>query len=324
MPSSKPDGADAIRGVYRDRIVLALAVASAVFFLPFAVNNWVQGRVGLAMGTSAVVAFLAVDTIAMWRKKKLPLPLPAIFIPIVVSLPISIQKLGLPGMLWTYPAVLLFFFVMPRRVANLFAVAVVLLVTPLAAQRVGVPATVRFVVTLIVVIVFSNIFLSIIDTLHRQLAEQAVRDPLTGTYNRRHMEQLVAAVVSASERGTASLLIIDIDHFKSVNDRHGHASGDEVLRDVAATAAAHHPSGVVFRIGGEEFAMLLQDVDAGEAVGVAEELRARIAETGRVTVSIGVADLQPGDAVDDWFKRADDALYEAKRGGRNRVIRAAA
>ena len=324
MSRPQPDGADAIRGMYRDRIVVALAIAGAVFFFPFAVNNWIQGRVALAVGTSAVVSVLAIDAIALRLKKKLPIPLPAIFIPIVLSLPLSIRLLGLAGMLWTYPAVLLFFFGLSRRLANVFAAAVVVLVIPLAIEKTGVPDTIRFGVSLVLVIVFSNIFLSIIESLHRRLAEQAVRDPLTGTYNRRHMEHLVTAVVAASEKGTASLLIIDIDHFKSINDRLGHAAGDQVLRDVAAVVVDHHAAATVFRIGGEEFAMLLQGVDASGAVTIAEDLREKIAARTCVTVSIGVAELISGDGADDWFKRADDALYEAKRGGRNRVIHAAA
>jgi diguanylate cyclase (GGDEF)-like protein len=324
MTPIPPDGADAIRGMYRDRIVFALAIAGLVFILPFAVNNFLQGRLALGIPTAAVVLVLAVDALALWRKKKLPVPLPAMVLPIVVSLPMAIRSLGAVGMVWSYPSVLLLFFVLSRRMANVFAAAAVLMIAPVAVRYAGVPATIRFVFSLALVIVFSNIFLSIIEALHQRLAEQAVRDPLTGTYNRRHMEHLISAVVTAREAGTASLLIIDIDHFKAINDRLGHAAGDQVLRDVASVVAAHHPTAVVFRIGGEEFAMLLQGSDANAAVAVAEELRERIAEQRVVTVSIGVAELHAGDAADDWFKRADDALYEAKRGGRNRVSRATA
>lgn len=324
MTAQQPDGAESIRGMYRDRIVVYLAVASTVIFLPFAVNNWLQGRIVLGVGCTLIVLMLMVDALALWRKKPAPIPLPLLFIPMALSIVLTVRVLGLIGMLWAYPSILLFFFLMSRRVANAFAIAVLVLVLPFAVEKAGVGATIRFVVTLGMVIVFSNIFLSIIDTLHRRLAEQAVRDPLTGAYNRRHMEHLVSAIVSASESPVASLLIIDVDHFKHINDRLGHAAGDQVLREVAGQVVDHRPSGDVFRIGGEEFAMLLQGVRAAEAVTVAEGLRAGIEQAGTVTVSIGVAELVMGDAADDWFKRADDALYEAKRTGRNRVIRAAA
>jgi diguanylate cyclase (GGDEF)-like protein len=156
---------------------------------------------------------------------------------------------------------------------------------------------------------------------------QTITDPLTGAYNRRHMETCLDEVIERQRRSQASaaLLLIDIDQFKPVNDRFGHAAGDSVLRTVVALVAGRvRRLDRVFRIGGDEFLLLLPDTDLDAAQTVAEDLRSRIAAsviagTPPVTVSIGVAVLQPGQQMDAWMHAADTALYRAKQQGRNRV-----
>lgn len=151
-------------------------------------------------------------------------------------------------------------------------------------------------------------------------------DALTGLWNRSHFE---AAGLLEAERarryGTPlSVLMFDIDHFKTINDRHGHAAGDTVLREVAEQAAAVlRSSDLLFRWGGEEFAVLLP-VDARAAAEAAEKLRQRIAATdfgaaGKVSISIGVAQLEADESLESALQRADAMLYRAKDGGRNRV-----
>ena len=122
-----------------------------------------------------------------------------------------------------------------------------------------------------------------------------------------------------------SLVALDIDHFKAVNDTHGHDAGDAVLRELAGLLRMRlRQSDRAFRLGGEEFLLLLDGTDAQDACGVAEELRTSLA--GRtlasglnVTASFGVAGLRPDDKGDAWMRRADEMLYRAKAEGRNRV-----
>ena len=154
-------------------------------------------------------------------------------------------------------------------------------------------------------------------------------DALTGLANRRFILTQLAGVVSAARRhGRAlSVAIIDIDHFKRVNDEHGHAAGDAVLAAVAHSMREHiRAEDQLGRLGGEEFLALLPDVDAGAAAAAAEKLRAQIAAMKvphdgsdlAVTISAGWATWE-GEAPDELLRRADDALYEAKRAGRDRV-----
>ena len=163
------------------------------------------------------------------------------------------------------------------------------------------------------------------------LETQAHTDPLTGLANRRHFFESADAELARSRRYEAplSLLMLDIDHFKEVNDAHGHRAGDRVLQKLAQTCLeVLRNVDVVGRVGGEEFAILLPETASEGAVEVAERLRAAVEaaevvrEEGvpiRVTVSIGAATLAGNANLDTLMSQADDALYDAKHRGRNRV-----
>jgi two-component system cell cycle response regulator len=172
----------------------------------------------------------------------------------------------------------------------------------------------------------------------QQSMEFAITDPLTGLYNRRYMESHSGSLVNrAAERNKPlSVLMIDIDHFKAVNDTYGHNAGDEVLREFSERLrSCIRGIDLACRLGGEEFVVVMPDTDMGVASKVAERIRRRIAgdpfqieKGGRsidVTISIGLAGLlDVGDTAALLLKRADEALYRAKRSGRNRVVSDAA
>ncbi|WP_018875829.1 PAS domain S-box protein [Thioalkalivibrio sp. ALE31] len=160
-----------------------------------------------------------------------------------------------------------------------------------------------------------------------ELERQAFYDRLTGVANRRYFESLLDRELRRAERyGQAfSLVMFDLDHFKAVNDTYGHATGDVVLQDVTRVAGERlRASDVLGRWGGEEFMVLLPGDDAEAGARVAESIRARVAEyafpeVGRVTISLGVAAFTFGEPRSDLLRRVDEALYRAKREGRNRV-----
>jgi diguanylate cyclase (GGDEF)-like protein/PAS domain S-box-containing protein len=173
--------------------------------------------------------------------------------------------------------------------------------------------------------------ISEIETLQAELQEQAIRDALTGLYNRRYMdERLEAELVRAVRDGTnASIVMLDIDHFKSLNDTYGHKAGDEVLRAFAKLLSTQiRQYDIAFRYGGEEFLVVMPNTSGLVAMGRAEEWRetfARIvidygADRIRATMSAGVATFpDQGRTLDEVLQAGDRALYEAKAYGRNRV-----
>jgi diguanylate cyclase (GGDEF)-like protein/PAS domain S-box-containing protein len=162
-----------------------------------------------------------------------------------------------------------------------------------------------------------------------ELERLATQDPLTGLANHRVFhEQLRGEVARAGRHGLRlSVAVLDLDHFKQVNDRHGHLAGDQVLREAGRRLRAIVREGeVLARVGGEEFAWILTGLDASGAFAAVERARrvigeAPFPETGLVTISAGVAELEPADAADHLYSRADQALYRAKQAGRNRTVR---
>jgi two-component system cell cycle response regulator len=166
---------------------------------------------------------------------------------------------------------------------------------------------------------------------YQQSMEMAVTDPLTGLYNRRYMASHLATLLtqSASQHGT-SVAIIDLDHFKQVNDTHGHPAGDDVLREVGNRIVRNiRGIDMACRYGGEEFVVLMPDTNLEASEVVANRLLnaiggkpmpTRSAGEMTVTCSIGCTASLESDTADTLLKRADDALYEAKHGGRNRIV----
>lgn len=168
--------------------------------------------------------------------------------------------------------------------------------------------------------------------------ELAVTDPLTGLHNRRFMTAQLGALVKRATQGgdPVAALMVDIDHFKRINDTFGHDIGDEVLREFAVRLATNvRAVDLACRFGGEEFVVVMPDTKLDDAHRIAERLRRHIAgspfhlagldEPLTVTISVGVAATQgEGDAPDALLKRADEAVYEAKAGGRNQVVAHAA
>lgn len=167
--------------------------------------------------------------------------------------------------------------------------------------------------------------------LRDKLRTQALRDPLTGLYNRRYMDDVLQRYANLAERNNRplSLIMLDLDHFKKLNDEHGHALGDAILTDISTIAMSTiRPCDIACRYGGEELVVVLPDCATAEAMAKAELLRVRIEQLTevrevRISASFGVATIpdtsaKPADLVAD----ADAALYRAKAEGRNRVVAA--
>ncbi|BFM50676.1 hypothetical protein THO17_28390 [Marinomonas sp. THO17] len=161
-----------------------------------------------------------------------------------------------------------------------------------------------------------------------RLIELATRDKLTGAFNLHKWDEQIQQVFALAEQGYQfAMLLIDVDHFKKINDTYGHDIGDQVLKKLVAAlnSKLHSPRDSVFRLGGEEFVVLMRQADLTSAAKKAEELRQYIAQLKvenlpKITISLGVTAIQAGDDSKSIVKRADRLLYEAKGAGRNQVM----
>lgn len=161
-----------------------------------------------------------------------------------------------------------------------------------------------------------------------QSQEDATLDPLTGLYNRRMFDSVLFDAVAKKSQVPTSIIFVDIDHFKQLNDHFGHGMGDKVLQFFASVLSDNEVPGTAVRYGGEEFVILLQDQDAYAALKVAESIRKKVERLhlkdkkdgksiNNITASFGVAQLRDNETAEQLVERADQALYEAKTAGRN-------
>ena len=312
---------------YREKVFYGFAIAGSLTLLPFSINSFVHGQYAAAAATLVVVVLFITNAGAIALRRSPPIPLIAIALPLIAAITLSIHAQGLAGVFWAYPTVLMFQFMFTQHVANIVNALLIALVVVFADAAIGGPLTIRVAVTLGLLVMFSNIFASFADRLRRELEAQAIRDPLTGAYNRRPLDAYLDEAVERRRRNgvTTSLLALDIDQFKIVNDRFGHEAGDLVLRTVVmAIQNRVRRLDLLFRTGGEEFLVILPHTPLKDAAHVAESLRAVIAVAAsradhRITVSIGVAEVDPSEDREQWVQRGDRALYQAKEAGRDRV-----
>jgi diguanylate cyclase (GGDEF)-like protein len=166
-----------------------------------------------------------------------------------------------------------------------------------------------------------------LDVKNKQLAELAIRDPLTMLYNRAHLAEMINQQIKLKDRYNTSscLIMIDIDDFKQVNDQLGHKLGDDILKSLSAVLIhCARNSDIVARWGGEEFVLLCPETDIDEAVRLAKRFQKALSEINhdalpKVTCSIGIAELHAKDSADEWFISADNAMYQAKEQGKDSI-----
>ena len=312
----------------RERVLLPLSLLGCVVRPPFALNNLVHERWLLGAAIMVGVLMLAADAWALLRHRPPPVSFAMLLNPASIAVVLSLLTQGIYRALWCYPTAVYFYFALPRWQANLCVLVLLAVAGGACWYALGTGVTIRFVVSMAVMIVALNIILRVLNTLQRQLQEHATRDPLTGACNRREMDARLAQSVARRRRhhAVASLVQLDIDHFKRINDELGHAAGDEVLRRLAALLQARiRKLDTLFRTGGEEFLVLLPDTSGAGAMVLADKLRLAVAQAalseGRaVTISIGVGELRDDESGDAWLRAVDEARYAAKNVGRNAVV----
>jgi diguanylate cyclase (GGDEF)-like protein len=310
------------------RILFGLTAATSIGLVPFALHHLLTLNWALAISVASLCVWHGTCAFYTWRNPHSQRAGPYVLFGSLVAVLWAVHRLGGMGIHWSYVLILGIFYLLPRRqavIANLVATPLAIV---LVAPHVTLPELSRIVAGLTLVSVFAYVFARHMELQKAELTRLVSVDPLTQVSNRRSLTTaLQEAAYGLTRHGTpVALVILDIDHFKSINDRYGHDAGDRVLVNVASRLRERvRLSDTVFRFGGEEFVVLASQTDADGAACLADHLRRLVAELATpggepITVSCGVAQLRPGETTDGWLKRADTALYRAKREGRNQVV----
>lgn len=236
-----------------------------------------------------------------------------------------VWRQGVDALFWVYPAATAVFFILRAREALGLSLISLVVNTTLVWGQAGPLQIATFVVTNFLVCLFAYLFAARMWSAYRRLTAEATSDPLTGVGNRRLLDDTLQAVVEAPAPAGQTLLMLDIDHFKEVNDQYGHATGDLCLQRLTRRLGEQLTADQrLYRYGGEEF-MILIEGDLQQGRRLAEQIRAAVAGQPLirellVTVSLGVAELGPGQDRRSWLQAVDGAVYQAKAQGRNGVV----
>ncbi|MGH8076132.1 MAG: GGDEF domain-containing protein [Lysobacter sp.] len=309
-------------------IIILMGACGTLGIFPFAIYRFISGDPLAGAVDIAIMLSIVGSATYAWRTSNTRL---AAWFDVVLAMTgcvMVVLLLGRPALLWMYAGVLATFLLL-RHGEALLVSAVALAVVAIHGGAFGSTLEMlMFLVTASMVALFAYIFAYRAEQLRSQLQVLASRDPLTGAGNRRSMEEElpVAIEMSRRERRPCGLAILDLDHFKQINDRYGHAVGDQVLVDfVRLCRSATRKVDRLFRYGGEEFVLLLPGADAAALRVTLDNLHSHLSASLQVrgeavTTSIGAAALHPGERWETWFQRADAALYQAKHDGRNRTV----
>lgn len=311
----------------KEEIILMIMCALSIpSILPFGLYRlwqgaWLSAAVDLAM----VLGMLAV-ILHVWHTGRHRVASLGVTLFYTAGMLATIYLRGLSLVYWVYPTMIAAFFLLRPAVALGINSVSLLALVGILLQHVEMLNLLTVVVTIALVNLFSYIFSYRTGVQNRQLHLEAGRDFLTGVGNRRALDSKLAAY--AAERRPmpeACLLLLDLDHFKQVNDRHGHAAGDQVLRRLCDVLRHHtRATDELFRYGGEEFAIIANGAGLRAAGKLAETLRSAVSaapllDGQTITASIGVAPMPRGGTATAWLEQADRMLYAAKEGGRNAV-----
>ena len=304
---------------------LILSAAGAIGVLPFAVKRLMQQEWAAAtIDIIIVTGFIALGTY-VYRTRRVRAASIAIAFLCVAGVVSTVYVNGPVQIYWIFPALMAVFYLIQPQEAVFAAVVTIAALFPAVLPVSNSHETGTIFVTILVTSAFAFAFSMVTSRQREQLLVLATKDPLTGAGNRRALDAKLSDVVNAHLRsGTdASLVLIDLDHFKKVNDVHGHAVGDQILKRVSKIIDLRiRVTDSLYRIGGEEFVVVLDGADLSRAAHLAEQLRTlvyanELVPDHAVTISLGVAELKKGENGNDWLHRADEALYRAKNAGRN-------
>ena len=316
-----------LRADLRLTMVMMFGTLTVLVIAPFLVVRLLEHRWLAAALDAVMMLVIALSMAYVWRTGRTVLIGTIDAAVVSVASAVMAWSLGEAGHYWIFAVLVANFMLAPRMIA--IACSLLLLSVHMAVGEFSGPvAAAAFLASALLVGVFAAVFVGLTRRQHRQLMALATLDPLTGLPNRRAMESELPEILRQHQarHEPAALAMLDLDYFKRINDCHGHDIGDQVLIELATRVqGVLRKRDRLFRLGGEEFMVLLPGTDAGGARAALEKVRREVerlpmsSRQVRVTISVGVALQEQGEGWPAWMARADEAMYEAKRRGRNQV-----
>lgn len=309
-----------------EHVILTLSGISALALTPFVfmrfqAQDWIVGSLDLLIVIVAGILFTYV-----WRTGETKTPGRVLACAFITTVFLTVLIKGAVQTVWIYPALSATFFVLNTYIAAAVCIFMLLAIGVVIWPQLDTFEALQIYTTVFATLLFSYTFADRMRYQQRQLEHIATRDPLTDAGNRRSMEQKLIDIASYQRRNQdclASLILMDIDEFKNLNDTYGHSLGDEMLVElVHALDKRVRSSDSLFRFGGEEFVVIAENTDIEAASKLAEQLREAIENSTalakyKVTVSVGTAQFKPDETPFEWLGRADKAMYQAKHYGGN-------
>ena len=317
--------AESRRNTVENYLPVILSAFGAIGVLPFTVLRYMQGEWIAAIVDSVIVIGLVSLGIYVFRTRRIRVAGIGIAFICIVGVISTVYIIGPHQVFWAYPVLVAIFYLVRPLEAIAFTLVTVAALIPKLLGDADSHSTSTILITIVIMSSFAFAFALISNRQREKLLQLATKDPLTGAGNRRHLDNKLNDVVNGYRRtGTAAaMLLMDLDHLKNVNDSHGHVVGDQILKRITEIANLRiRVTDSLYRIGGDEFVVILEGQTIDQAAHLAEQLRTLVEANELitdqpVTVSVGIAELKADESGEDWLHRADQALYDAKRDGRN-------
>jgi len=313
---------------YKEKILLYGSLLGLLALVPITVYRFLSGDYLIAALETLLAIGVGSISVYVWHTGKTLVPGFLVSLFSLTTIVVILHVKNPAVAYWLFPISLACYSIVDHRSASVLNLLAVFFAFPAIYPRADLHQVLVFYSAFTIQSFFAYIFTVANLNHNQQLSQLAERDALTGALNRRALDENMLIAINKLKRNHSfnkSLIILDLDHFKDINDTYGHSTGDEILIRIARLIRSNiRLSDSLFRYGGEEFVILVDNANLQEAKTLAEGIRERVEmgnifEKRSITISLGVAELKHNLSADAWLKSADDALYEAKRSGRNKV-----
>jgi diguanylate cyclase (GGDEF)-like protein len=312
------------------KMLLALSFGTAIGIFPFTIYRMLQEDWSVAFLDLMVIMGMTAIFIYVYVTDKVKNASIILVLVALMGNVVSFYLKGINQVYWIYPAMLVAYYIMNPRNGVMLNFFMLLLYIPKIFSTYEAVNIATILITVVITNVVAFVFASGLRKQELALLKLASEDYLTSTGNRRALNDKLLEVHSQLKNHdrTASIIILDLDHFKKVNDTHGHIVGDNVLIKISNLLKEFCSDvGSIYRFGGEEFLLVCPSMDEASAYIMADDIRKKVkkvitVEGNELTISLGVAEYQKEESIESWIHRVDLALYQAKNQGRDCVIKA--